>query len=162
MIRFRLQKCGGCMERGGKSQDSLCQMSLICPSRSTIFHSPLCLRKLATWTASVSRHLWLGLFRGRHHKELGVLEADEVGFIPPGCCELAASLRKASSPPTTTLPNGSKQSLKAQSANNPFCNQPHRYCIISRPRPVSLLTFPQITSLCYMFPAGTLINKWTN
>lgn len=67
-------------------------------------------------------HLWLGLFRGRHHKELGVLEADEVGFIPPGCCELAASLRKASSPPTTILPNGSKQSLKAQSTNNPFCN----------------------------------------
>lgn len=106
--------------------------------------------------------LWLGSVRGRHHGEPGVLEADEVGFIPPGCCELAASVCKASSPPTTTFPNGSKQSLRAQSVKDPFCNQPHRYCIISKLRPVSLLTFPQITSQCYVFPAGTLINKWTN
>lgn len=67
-------------------------------------------------------HLWLGLVRDRHQEEPGVLEAEEVGFISPGCCELAASLHKASSPPTTTLPDGNKPSLKAQSVNDPFCN----------------------------------------
>lgn len=48
-------------------------------------HSPLCPRKLATWTTPLSPcSFWVGLVNGRHHKETGVLEEGEVGFILSG------------------------------------------------------------------------------
>lgn len=81
-------------------------------------HSPLCPRKLATWTAPLSSCSFrVGLVNGRHHKETGVLEEGEVGFIPSGHRIGCLSLPKASSPQTTALPDGSRQSLQAQRAN---------------------------------------------